>query len=232
MDGFFSEDIFNNNEDGRKANQQMKNVLKWAVAICFFAAAGCAYQGKTCLPKPGLPEEINIASPGKLVSGRWRVCVFEFSEPRSAPGMGRVAADSLRYELLRNKVFSTVALHPKPGVGDPDALLEFARSKKFDLIITGDLLYWLDGGFSIPSRVDEQIQIVMARTKKADVLWDALATETAEPVSTGDMIFAQRRPARAVSAQTLLKTNAEKFCNMILSRQPKHGKSSKVMKGE
>ena len=70
------------------------------------------------------------------------------------------AAETLQLELLKDKAFSSVALHSKLGTNDPAAFLEFARLKKYDLLITGDLIYYLDGGFSIPSRVDEPVLLL------------------------------------------------------------------------
>ena len=191
-------------------------ITVYAVAMASLLG-GCAYQRSVTLSATGLPEEI-FATPQQNDYSTSNVVLFKFTEPSFAPGMGKEAAQFLYQELLKNSVFLNVTR--ELGVTDIriEKLLEIARSKKYDLLITGDLLYWLEGSLHEPSRADEQIRVIDVPTNRT--LWYAKAVDIGTPAPYADYIFIEGRGARAPTARTLLKRNAEKFCKMLLNSPP------------
>ncbi len=194
-------------------NYLRKIILLWAILLPL--PMGCVHHGVSGGGSAALPEEIQIEPRKNAVRRGLNVCIFEFTEPDSAPGMGLAAAESLRRELLKNGVFTMIELKTGDSAKDKSSLIAFAISGRYDLIILGELLYYFDGGNSLASRVDERIEVIAPKGKRLDVLWRARATEVSQPARSGDYIFFRRRGIQARSAATLLRTNASKFCNMI-----------------
>ena len=187
--------------------------------------AGCAYQRKVTLPPVGLPEEV-FSIPVSNDYGEARVGVFPFGDPSYARGKGRLATRFMCQELERMGVFAEVV--PEPEISDMTIgnLIDVARSKGYDLIITGELLHHFEGSLLEPSSVTEEVRIFKVGGGEEPVtLWYARATETASPARSTDYIVAQGKGAPAPSTEVLMRRNAEKFCNMILSLPPRPGQN-------
>jgi peptidoglycan-associated lipoprotein len=152
--------------------------------------AGCTYQRMVELAPTDLPEQVYLTP-----------------------------QENNYEELLRNKVFANVT--PELDVSDIslENLVEIAHDRKYDLIITGDLLYYFEGSLHRPSRADERIRVIDAQTE--ETLWYAKAVDVAPPAAYTDYIFMQGRGMQAPTARTVLKRNAEKFCRMLLSLPPR-----------
>ena len=103
-------------------------------------------------------------------------------------------------------------------------LINIANAKKYDLIITGDILYYFEGGNYESSHIEEEIRVIRVNDKIAQTLWHAGAVEIGLPTPYTDSIFEQRDGFPAPAAKALIKRNAKKFCNLFLSasfdRQP------------
>ena len=188
--------------------------------IAVVLLVGCSYQRKITLPPVGLPEGI-FSIPQSNNYGTARVAVFSFSAPSNAQGKGRVAALFLCQELEQKGVFAEIILLPDIGDMTMRNLINVARTKNYDLIIAGELLYYFEGSFLEPSSVTEEIRVVKVRGGRPLTLWHAKATETAPPALSTDYIVAQGKGAPAPSTAVLMKRNAEKFCNMILDLPPR-----------
>jgi hypothetical protein len=188
----------------------------YAVVVALFLV-GCAYQRRVTLSRTGLPEEI-FATPQQNYYSTSSVGIFRFTEPSYAPGMGKAAAQSLYQELLRNGVFLNVT----PELDGTDIgienLIDIARAKKYNLVITGDVLYYFEGSLHLPSRVDERVIVIDVPTNRA--LWYAKAVDIASPAPYADYILMEGRGVSAPTTMTLLKRNAEKFCKMLLNSPP------------
>jgi hypothetical protein len=179
--------------------------------VMAFSLAGCAFWHS------GLPEHV-FTTPlqnGYMTS---RVAIFKFREPPYARGMGRAASESLYEALLRNNVFQCVTL--EVGVSDtrPESLISLARNKHYDLMITGDLLYYFEGSLHEPSRVDGRIRVIHVHTNKT--LWYAKAVDLGPPAPYTDYILFERPGTHAPTAMGLLNRNAEKFTKMLLNAPP------------
>jgi len=182
-----------------------------SMAVTAFCLAGCAFW------HGDLPEHV-FTTPLKNDYMTSHVAVFNFRAPPYAEGMGRAASESLYEALLRNHVFQCVT--PELDVTDTrlESLLSVARNKQYDLIITGDLLYYFEGSLHEPSRVDERIRVVHVDTNKT--LWYAKAVDLGPAAPYTDYILFERPGAHAPTALGLLNKNAEKFCKMLLNAPP------------
>jgi len=169
-----------------------------------------------------LPEQVYIC-PKVNAYKHSQVGVFRFSDPVYACGTGKMAADAIFDELLRKGVFSYVVNEAKKAYLGTANSLDLARSRGYDLIITGDVLYYFDGSDLKPSSVDERICVVHVSTGR--VLWSASARSQAFPTPSRDLILFQKRGVPAKPAAALIKENAEKFSNMML-KQPKQENSA------
>jgi hypothetical protein len=125
-------------------------ITAWALVAGFFLV-GCSYQRKVYLKHTDLPEHI-YRIPLKNDYLGARVAIFNFREPPYAKGMGEVAAETLYHELLTNKVFVSVTHEKEVSDLRMENLLDFARHNDYDLIVTGDLLYYFEGSLQLPSR--------------------------------------------------------------------------------
>ncbi len=173
----------------------------------------CTYQRRVELPVVELPEQIHAESPIDAFHDS-SVGVFRFTEPEYASGTGKTAAESLYFEILRRSVFSRVTNEVRhSSLGSAD-VMDLARANGYDLVITGDVLYYFDGTSELPSRVVERIQVAHVPTQ--EVLWLATTVEEVSPAEATDYFVAMGKGAPAPPATLLMQRNAEKFCNLLL----------------
>ena len=187
--------------------------------VAFALFAGCAYQRKLDLPSVGLPEEV-FSTPKHSESCPVRVGVFRFIAPPYVQTKARAATRYFCREIEKNVPFFNVISHPDVRDMTLRNLVNIARINRYDLIITGKLLYYFDGSYLEPSKVTQEIRVIRIRGGKPRTLWHALATETIAPVLSNDLAVVQGRGVPAPSATVLMRRNAEKFCNMILNLPP------------
>ncbi len=143
------------------------------------------------------------------------VAVFNLRPPAYAAGMGQVAAELLYEELLTVRVFASVVHEGDVSDIRIATLMEIARSKDYDLIITGDLVYYFEGSDHHSARVDERIQVL--DVKKNHVLWYAKAVEVGPHAPLVDYAVVEGLGCPAPTTRTLFKRNSEKFVRMLLS---------------
>ena len=180
---------------------------------------GCVSQQKVPSRSSGLPGEIYV-TPQQNYHQELKVGLFKFTDPINAPGLGRTSAQYLYRELLKNKVFSDVTLEIDVADTQIDNLIDIANAKKYDLIITGDILYYFEGGNYESSHVEEEIRVLRVNDKRAQTLWYAGAVEIGLATPYTDSIFKQIIGCPAPAAKTLMKRNAKKFCNLFLTASP------------
>ncbi len=192
-------------------NCNVKTAICLVLALCF--TSGCSILAGRSLVGPGKPEEVYIA-PNYNHYRNSKVGVFSFTEPSYAPGTGRAAAQMLCRQLEKNRVFAKTTLE---YTTIPDKMMEVAKQEKYDLIITGDVLYWFDGSAMEASRVEQEIKVIKPLGKKATTLWRARAAETAWPKPLKDYLLFQKGLSPAPTTMALLMKNSGKFCNMMKS---------------
>ena len=176
---------------------------------------GCTYQRKVTLSQPDLPEEIFSCSPVNI-SGAMRVGLFSFSDIPSSRGMGKLAAQFLCQELEKAGIFKSLFFHSDLNDMSMDRLVKIALAEKYDLIITGKLLYSFDGSDMQAASVIEEMRVINIKWGTPEILCHAKAIETVEPKLSTDYVIVQGKGAAAPSIMVLMQRNAEKFCNMIV----------------
>ena len=193
-----------------------QRIIGYALLIAFFLT-GCSYERHAAAVWDpfftDLPEQVYIC-PKVNAFKHSKVGVFRFSEPLYACGTGMDAAGAVFDDLLEQGVFSYIineAVQEHMGTAD---ILGLARSRGYDLIITGDVLYYFEGSELKPSSVTERIRVVHVPTSR--ILWSATAKSLAHPVPSVDYFLFQTRGGPARPADGLVKENAAKFSNMLL----------------
>ncbi len=112
--------------------------------------------------------------------------VFRFLPPEYAPGSGYAAAAMFYRELLERGFKSVTAEFDVHDIR-LDNIMEIAEKKNYELIITGQITYYISGNELQESRVDEQIKVIDVSTR--ETIWYAEAAEIGKPVYASDYIF-------------------------------------------
>ncbi|MBI9074889.1 MAG: hypothetical protein JEZ02_05695 [Desulfatibacillum sp.] len=175
--------------------------------------AACSHGDAKALADASMPEEVYAATDQNYYRNA-KVGVFPFTSPAYARGTGNNAASILCRQLEKNRVFSKVFLEPDT---DPAEIFNIARAKRYDLVITGSILYWFDGSTMEPSRVEQEIVVTKPSGKEQKILWKARLMETGWPVQPKDFILVQKPGAPAPSAMALVQKNSGKFCKLLLA---------------
>ncbi|SHK39674.1 hypothetical protein SAMN02745216_03390 [Desulfatibacillum alkenivorans DSM 16219] len=177
------------------------------------ALSACSHGKSKDVSGASMPEEI-YASPDYNMYRNAKVGVFPFMSPEYARGAGNSAASVFCRQLEKNRVFS--AVHLEADV-PPQAIAEIAKAKRYDLVITGAVLYWFEGSTLEPSRVEQEVTVFKPSSKGDRILWRARLMETGWPVQPKDYLLGQTHAVPAPSAMTLVQKNAGKFCKMLLA---------------
>ena len=187
--------------------------LRFGLLLAVLTLA-CTYQRQVELPPPNLPEQIHTESDLDAFENS-SVGVFRFTEPDYARGTGKTAAESVYYELRKRRLFGRITnemRHTKLGSAD---VMDLAHANGYDLIVTGEVLYYFDGTTELPSRVVERMQVAHVPTQ--EVLWHATTVDEISPAEATDYFVVMGKGAPAPPATLLLQRNAEKFCNLLES---------------
>lgn len=153
--------------------------------------------------------------------GGAKVGVFAFDGPSTAPevstvpapDVGSAAARFLYQGLLREGVFPQVFPEfdrRSPGL---DYRLEIAREKGYDLIISGEVLYYFDGSGLQASQAHEALRVFDVATRQ--MVCYAEARAIAEPSYESDYFVVVIKGEDAPPALELLSLNARKFCRFL-----------------
>ena len=177
------------------------------------ALSACSHGQSRDVAGASLPEEI-YASPNYNIYKNAKVGVFPFASPEYARGAGNSAASIFCRQLEKNQVFSAVHLELD---APPEAVADIARAKRYDLVITGAVLYWFEGSTLEPSRVEQEVTVAKPSSKGAKILWRARLMETGWPVQPKDFLLTQSHAVPAPPAMALVQKNAGKFCKMLLA---------------
>ncbi|MDY6843955.1 MAG: thrombospondin type 3 repeat-containing protein, partial [Thermodesulfobacteriota bacterium] len=184
------------------------------VVLIMMCVVSCSYQSPFIFEFSDIPEQVYLI-PQVNDYELSTVGVFRFARPSYASGeMGKVAAEVLYNELLKKKVFLNIVNETELPYVSVEHMVELARHKGYDLIISGDLLYYFDGSELLPSHIEERIQVVDVPSGKT--LWYATAVEVGHPTPPIDFFLFTQEGAGASATTVLFRKNAEKFCTMFL----------------
>lgn len=161
-----------------------------------------------------LPERI-YQFPEANPLGESRVAVFRFAEPDYAPGTGKVAAEAVFDGLIKDGD-SSISKETEEDYAGIANCLNVARLKGYDLIITGEVLYYFDGSMSLSSCVNERINVIDVPARR--IIWSASTVSKSDPCFSKYYYLSSTTGSPARPAIELIERNAEKFCNMLLGQ--------------
>lgn len=209
--------------------------------LIFFLSPGCATKS-TQLPfrlpsvhqaapvstqSIPLPERIH-KQPAVNDYGASRVAVFRFTDALNQKDVGYTAADKLYRIITQFNSFADVRSELAVAGTDVKDQLTMARQKKYDLIITGRVLHYLDATQYQASRADIEVKVYSAET--SELIWWATSSETAFPIPQIDYFVYKTRGEMGLPTSTLLENAAAKFANMFAWSPPRTNTLTEDMK--
>lgn len=185
-------------------------------------ALGCTYQRRHSFKPVGMPEEVYVSAPiGKYYTPD--IAVFSFRSDGYTWQVGEKASRLLCSEMMKCGVNANIIFDNTAGAMSSDELARFAWKKKYDYIVTGDVLYFFNGGSTTHSRVEEEIKIYSVTGRELRVVGYAKAEEAAKPLSDTDFFLVAGRGTSAPSAEILLERNAGKFARLLAGMFSRNG---------
>jgi hypothetical protein len=149
-----------------------------------------------------------------------RAGVLEFNSPDYAKDSGKKAAEKLYKELLKKNKASGLVFIPQSQLpAGQSYLIQLMKSKKLDLLITGEVKEICAGGNYQHSRVCEEIKIFEPANDGLRSLWYARSCETSDYLKSRDLIFFRTPGKPSAPADLLMEKIALQFANM-LTQQP------------
>lgn len=183
---------------------------------------GCTYQRRHFSSPLGMPEEVYIgASVQKYYTPD--IAVIEFQSTDYGWRLGEKASRLLYAELLKSDLKANIFYDNTAGSSGPDELARFAWKNKYDYIVTGEILHFLNGGISVDSRVEQEIKIYSVTGGRLQAVGYAKATETSSPLHSTDFVLIGGRGTSAMSAEGLLKRNTGKFARLLCGMFSENG---------
>lgn len=179
--------------------------------------SACASASRNTIDADPLPEQVYFLDPQLNLHHGARVGILAFGSPDYAESAGNIAAESLYRKLLKKNV----AVRFFPDFPD-EGLLEFARSHRFDLIITGEVKYFLQGGNHQNSRVCQDMRAIEPVGDRFYTAAYAGACTEGRTTGGKDFIFFRTQKRPSPSAEALTRRIALQFANMLtgVSRNP------------
>ena len=170
-------------------------------------------------PAVSLPERI-YRQPLHNTYAEAQVGIFRFFAPPHLIDVGYNVANSLYQALGQQTIFRTVTPEFKPRSLDLAYQIETARSKGYDLIITGMVDRYLDSTQYQESRVDVAISVYDVNT--GAVVWQTIVTADSRPQTGKDYYLYKTKGKKPLPAAALIEMNTAKFINMFASTQANH----------
>ncbi len=179
----------------------------------------CYYPDKYHNPTDQLPEQIYKKPRVNRYFGI-RVGILDFKSPSYAKGSGELAAELLSKELKKRNIYSKVKYYNNMLFSPRKTLRNFVKSEKLDLVITGELVYYLEGGNYQSSRICVEIKCLEPLGKNLDTVWHALCCQKGKFSMPRYYIFFSTNGQPSVSGPEILQKIALKFTNMLSSIPP------------
>ncbi|WP_155325149.1 hypothetical protein [Desulfosarcina ovata] len=189
-------------------------LLLFLINVLIAMSTGCAYQRQLEKKAIGLPEEILIKKP---VQNHYhpKIVVCDFQSPRYVGGIGKRASKMLFLELLKKNINADLLPANVPMPDTTEQIFELMTEKSYDMLVAGEVTYFLDGMISADSRVESEMVVYSISNESLCTVGYAKAIESASPLPT-TFFFSIRSWGRpAPSAESLLKRNSSKFALMI-----------------
>lgn len=177
-------------------------------------ATGCSSHKMKDAAAIGLPEEVYIASCLESYYGP-RIIICHFRSPVYDGQAGAAASMSLYKAMLTRGLKADLFLAEAVLPDDTEKLARYMRNSKCDLMITGDVLQYLDGGISTDSQVIQEMKIYTISGNRPHIAGYAKAVASDSPKTWKDYIFVQKEAQSALCPERLLQQNSAKFARLL-----------------
>jgi hypothetical protein len=161
-----------------------------------------------------MPEQVYLSSTFHPYPNT-NILICKFQSPDYAKSVGEDAALFLYSQMQHHTLEANIAVATDIDAVSPHQLYLYARKNRYDLIVTGQVLYYLDGAISTASKVVEEMYIYGIWGGKLQLVGYVKAEEAVPPLPAADYIFFQRSAKPAPSAESLQKRNAAKFAGVL-----------------
>ncbi|MFH0727241.1 MAG: hypothetical protein V2B19_12995, partial [Pseudomonadota bacterium] len=205
-------------------NKHNRTIVTLAVLAVLF---GCAGSHGGYLLAPPLPEQI-YQQPFRNYYSQGEIGVFIFASPLYAPDVGKAAATTIFQQLLEQKVFRRITPLYQYGIISLEQQLAIARDRGMDMMLSGNVLYYMDGSLSRTSRVDIEVKVLNVAT--GALVWNAVAGEAVPPTAESDYYLFQTSGKPAPAATALMMKNTGKIVRLFQSESPAYQQLSEDMK--
>jgi tetratricopeptide (TPR) repeat protein len=189
--------------------------------------SGCAGAHDGYLLGPPLPEQI-YRQPYRNYFIQGEIGVFIFGAPPYAPATGSAAANAICQQLQEQRVFRRITPLHQYGSIPIEQQLGVARERGVDLMLVGNVLYYMDGSLSQTSRVDLEVRVF--DVVSGALIWNVVTAEAGYPKAESDYFILQTRGKPAPSASNLMMKDIEKIVRLFQSESPAYKDLSEDMK--
>lgn len=195
----------------------------------FLIGSGCTSQYQNSGPKSqqstaslrsgsDLPKAVYV-SPDMNLYSEARVVIQTFQSPSYAPNTGDYTARSLSRFLLLQEVFHNVRLELENASFSTFTWEELLAADDCDILITGQVLFFLEGSVQQPSKVAIEMKVYELADKSLHLLWHMRTAEIGHPRSAKDFYLFRLPPVPAPSGKELIDRCMEQ-CAQALLRIP------------
>lgn len=163
--------------------------------------------------RPAVAEPLNAFAQADI--GRYQratLGVFPFRSPHFARGTGKYVGEMYFQELLRSGVFRQVKMVPQP-IHNGEEAIWWGRRENCDLVMSSDVLYFMDGSGNVPTELKTRTEILDVRTGAA--LWVLEQEAHSDPGKDVDLYWATVSGEPAQRARFLARTLAVQFSQYL-----------------
>lgn len=163
-----------------------------------------------------LPDQI-IRQPRLNDYAQARVGVLVFESPDYAENQGSLAAELLFNALLQRNLYAELTLIQTMGApGLEQTLFEFVQAKQLDLLVTGEVSYYLEGGNFQASRVCESLRVLEPSAHDSlQRVWQAKSCQSSAARAAHDLLLFRTPGKPAAPCVELMRGIAGQFAAML-----------------
>lgn len=186
------------------------------LCLCVVGLSGCAALERDPVEPDQLPDQI-VKQPRQNDYAGARVGVLVFESPAYADNTGRLAAELLFNALLHRNLFAELTLIQAVGApGLEQTLFELMEEKQLDLLVTGEVSYYLEGGNFQASRVCESIRVLEPSAHDSlQRVWQAKSCQSSAARAAHDLMLFRTPGEPAAPCVELMRGIAAQFAAML-----------------
>lgn len=193
----------------------IRNVSRLIASLSTIAIlSACTTNHSGFLLSTPLPEYI-YRQPLRNYYTHGEMGIFVFGSPLYAPSVGNTAANTIHQLLVEQMVFRKITPLYQYGNIPIERQLAIAREHGFDLMMSGNVLYYMDGSLTQAARVEMEATVFDVPT--GTPVWKMVTAETGKPKAEFDFFLFQTPGKPAPAAITLITRNAEKMVHLLQS---------------